>query len=147
MPKFRIITVGKPKLAYAKLGAEEYLGRLKHMLPVEWKTVKAGAQKDEGEQLLKASEGWHRVVLDERGRSWGSRELASILEDWDMNAVKEVAILIGGAEGHGPALKAKADVLWSLGKATLQHELALVVLLEQLYRAQTIRRGEPYHRD
>jgi 23S rRNA (pseudouridine1915-N3)-methyltransferase len=63
-----------------------------------------------------------------------------------MEGVKRVAFLIGGADGHEPATRAAADAVWALGRLTLQHELALVVLLEQLYRIQTIKRGEPYHR-
>jgi 23S rRNA (pseudouridine1915-N3)-methyltransferase len=64
-----------------------------------------------------------------------------------MRGVKNIALLIGGADGHADELKNAADWTWSLGKLTLQHELALVVLLEQIYRAFTIKAGQPYHRD
>jgi 23S rRNA (pseudouridine1915-N3)-methyltransferase len=60
--------------------------------------------------------------------------------------IKEVSFLIGGADGHDPAVRHAADLVWALSPLTLQHELALVVLLEQLYRAYSIKRGEPYHR-
>ncbi|MEM7144285.1 MAG: 23S rRNA (pseudouridine(1915)-N(3))-methyltransferase RlmH [Verrucomicrobiota bacterium] len=60
--------------------------------------------------------------------------------------VKEVALLIGGADGVGDEVRSAADELWAFGKATLQNELALVVALEQVYRVYTLKRGEPYHR-
>jgi 23S rRNA (pseudouridine1915-N3)-methyltransferase len=63
-----------------------------------------------------------------------------------MNAVKKVAILIGGADGHTPELRRSADHVIALSGFTLQHELALVVLLEQIYRVHTVLRREPYHR-
>ncbi|MGE9269861.1 MAG: 23S rRNA (pseudouridine(1915)-N(3))-methyltransferase RlmH, partial [Verrucomicrobiales bacterium] len=74
--------------------------------------------------------------------------------DWDhcfekleMNgAIKTVSFLIGASDGHTASLRTQVDKVWCLSKLTLQHELALVVLLEQLYRVATIRRGEPYHR-
>jgi 23S rRNA (pseudouridine1915-N3)-methyltransferase len=61
--------------------------------------------------------------------------------------VKSVALLIGGADGHGPELRSRADWVWSLGRLTFQHELALVLVVEQLYRAYAIKGGLPYHRD
>jgi 23S rRNA (pseudouridine1915-N3)-methyltransferase len=145
--KLLVISVGKPKLAYAKSGVEEYLGRLQHYLSVEWKQVKEGTQEQEGERLLAASDGCFRVILDERGDSITSKTLTTKFEKWERQAIKTVAFLIGGANGHLPTLREKADWLWSLSPLTMQHELALTVMLEQLYRAQTIRRGEPYHRE
>jgi 23S rRNA (pseudouridine1915-N3)-methyltransferase len=145
--KLLVVSVGKPRLAYAKSGAEEYLSRLKHYLPVEWKQVREGTREQESERLLAASESCFRVMLDERGDKITSKALTANFEKWERQAVKTVAFLIGGANGHLPALREHADWLWSLSPLTLQHELALTVLLEQLYRAQTIRRGEPYHRE
>jgi 23S rRNA (pseudouridine1915-N3)-methyltransferase len=147
MPNLYIITIGKPRLSYARAGITEYLQRLSHYGRVHAKTFPEGSVEEEGKRLLDASVGMFRVILDERGKSCRSRELARKLEDWDLRAVKDVAFLIGGANGHAPEIKEKADWLFSLATLTFQHELALVVLLEQLYRAQTIRRGEPYHRE
>jgi 23S rRNA (pseudouridine1915-N3)-methyltransferase len=144
--KLLIVSVGKPKLFYARSGAEEYLSRLKHYLPVEWKQVREGAQQQESERLAAASKDCFRVILDEHGDQTSSKSLAANFEKWERQAVKTIAFLIGGANGHHPALREKASWIWSLSPLTLQHELALTVLLEQLYRAQTIRRGEPYHR-
>ncbi len=145
--KILVISVGKPGLAYARAGVAEYLGRMRPAGSIQWLAVKAGDRETEGQRLLAAAEGMVRVVLDQRGEPWTSRGLAEKIGGWEMRAVKGVAFLVGGAGGHDPAVRAAADHHWSLGSVTMQHELALVVLLEQLYRAQTIRRGEPYHRD
>jgi 23S rRNA (pseudouridine1915-N3)-methyltransferase len=86
------------------------------------------------------------VVLHEHGTPLTSRQLAAKLDQWQQ-AARPVAVIIGGADGHDQSLLEAADFHWSLGPLTLQHELALVVALEQLYRARTILAGHPYHRD
>jgi len=96
---------------------------------------------------LDRSEGMFRVALDERGAEIGSRALAQRISEWEMTAKRDVALLIGGADGHTAEVRQAAGWVWSLSQLTLQHELALVVLLEQLYRAYTIKAGTPYHRD
>ena len=145
--RYLICTVGKPKLEYARLAAQEYLGRLKRYARVEWVWVKEGQPDQEGERLLAASQGMLRVVLDQRGLLADTQTLNQKLDRWELQAEKAVAFLIGGADGHTDPVRAQADWTFSLSGLTLQHELALVVLLEQLYRVQTIRRGEPYHRE
>ena len=144
--KWRLLTVGKPALAYAKAGREEYLGRLAKFAPVEHLTVKTSDKKRESADLLARSEGCFRVVLDQRGHTLSSREFSAKIAQWQEEA-RDVAFLIGGADGHDQSLLHQADFRWSLGPLTLQHELALVVALEQLYRARTILAGHPYHRD
>ncbi|MDR2462364.1 MAG: 23S rRNA (pseudouridine(1915)-N(3))-methyltransferase RlmH [Verrucomicrobiales bacterium] len=144
--KLLIVSVGKPRLSYAKSGAAEYLARLKRYFPVEWKQVREGSCAQESERLLTVSDGCLRVALDERGELVASKTLAVKFEQWERRVVKAVAFLIGGADGHASVVRERADWLWSLSPLTLQHELALTVMLEQLYRAQTIRRGQPYHR-
>lgn len=144
--KLRVLTVGKPALAYARAGRDEYLGRLAKFAPLEQITIKASDRARESAELLERSDGCFRVVLDEHGKQLGSRELAAKLDQW-RQAARPVALIIGGAAGHDKLLLDSADFLWSLGMLTLQHELALVVALEQLYRAQTILAGHPYHRD
>ncbi len=145
--RWHIITVGKPKLAYARLGAEEYLGRIQPMARVTMMHVKASNAAMESAALIERSKGMFRIVLDERGDRINSRQLASRISDWEMQARSQVALLIGGADGHHDSLRAAADWTWSLSPLTLQHELALVVALEQIYRAYTIKAGLPYHRD
>ena len=144
--KWLLLTVGKPALAYAKAGREEYLARLAKFAPIEHITVKASDKTRESTDLLIRSEGCFRVVLDEQGRPVTSREFSAKIAQWQQSA-RDVAFIIGGADGHDQSLLTQADFRWSLGPLTLQHELALVVALEQLYRARTILAGHPYHRD
>ncbi|MHA3771692.1 23S rRNA (pseudouridine(1915)-N(3))-methyltransferase RlmH [Verrucomicrobiota bacterium sgz303538] len=144
---WRILAIGKPKLSFARAGIEEYASRLQPFAPVQIDYLKASGREAESTALLERSEGLFRVVLDERGAEVTSRSLADKVTSWEHSRAKGVAILIGGADGHTPELRASAGWLWSLSKLTLQHELALVVMLEQLYRAYTIKGGMPYHRD
>lgn len=144
--KLRICVIGKPKLPYARTGLAEYAQRLQRYAKLELIYLKEGSQAQEGQRLLEASEGYRRVVLDERGQLPDTLALKTRLEAWEMGAEKGVAFLIGGAEGHAQAVRDQADWLLALSRLTLQHELALVVLLEQLYRVETLKRGEPYHR-
>ncbi len=145
--RWHIITIGKPKLAFAQMGAEEYLSRLQPMTRVTMVHVKGSSSAAESAALLERSKGMFRVVLDERGDQISSRQFAARMSDWEMQSRREIALLIGGADGHAPALRDAADWTWSLSPLTLQHELALVVALEQIYRAYTIKAGLPYHRD
>ncbi len=145
--RWRLVLVGKPRLAYARDGADEYLGRLKNFAPVEVEHIKASDPAREGERLLALSEDCFRLVLDERGKLFSSRAFAAEVEKITVHPRKTCSILIGGSDGHASSVRAKADLLWSLSPMTLQHELALVVALEQLYRAHTILAGLPYHRD
>lgn len=144
--KLRICVVGKPKLGFARAGVEAYVGRLQRYTRLELIHLKEGTQAQEGQRLLEASEGYKRVVLDERGQIPDTLAFKARLEAWERGAEKGIAFLIGGAEGHAQAVRDGADWLLALSKLTLQHELALVVLLEQLYRIETLKKGEPYHR-
>ena len=143
--RLRILTIGKPKLPYAREGVAEYAGRLGKGIEIEH--LKASTSEQESEALLERSEGTLRVLLDERGTQLTSLEFAARIAQWEMQRTKTVAFLIGGADGHTDALRAVADFRFSLGKLTLQHELALILLLEQIYRARSINAGTPYHRE
>ena len=115
------------------------------------------AQKGLSGDVLKATEGkllltgiddaTKVVVLDEHGETLSSREFATYLQKWQNLGVDKVAFLIGGADGHGDQVKKRADLTVSFGRMTLPHFLMRTVLAEQLYRAQTILSGHPYHRD
>lgn len=139
-------TIGKPKLAYAREGMEEYLGRLRGFTRVEWQVHKASDQAGESTRLLDATVDRFRIVLDERGETLTSKKLAEKIVGWENSGRRRADLLIGGADGHTSAVRAEAGWCWSLGPLTLQHELATVVALEQIYRAYTINRGLPYHR-
>jgi 23S rRNA (pseudouridine1915-N3)-methyltransferase len=145
--QWRVITVGKPALPWARQGAEAYLKRLQKGGRYEWTVIKEGSPEVVESRMLAAAAGCLKVVLDERGESWRSVDLARWIEERQMEGVKRVALLIGGADGHTEGVRAAADVCWSLSRLTLQHEMALILVLEQLYRAGTILRGEPYHRE
>jgi 23S rRNA (pseudouridine1915-N3)-methyltransferase len=146
--RIRIIVAGKPALAYAKAGVDEYVKRLSRFSSHELVTVKAGGRDEVSGRLLERSQDCYRIALDERGESLGTREFSSKLEMLAARGdVKTVAFLIGAADGHNDALRASCDLLLSLSPFTLQHELALLVLLEQLYRAASLQSGSPYHRD
>ncbi len=86
------------------------------------------------------------IVLDERGANMSSLDLAAKIEGWMLNGCSEVCFLIGGADGHLPSTRDKADLLLSFGKLTLPHMLMRAVLAEQIYRVQTIISHHPYHR-
>jgi 23S rRNA (pseudouridine1915-N3)-methyltransferase len=146
--QIRLIVAGKPALAYAKAGVEEYLKRLSRMGGHELVVIKAGSQEDVSARLLERSQGCYRVALDERGLCLTTRQFADRLETLEMRGdVKTLAFLIGAADGHTPELRNQCDWVLTLSPFTLQHELALLVLLEQLYRVATLKSGSPYHRD
>ena len=104
------------------------------------------AVRQEGEALLRVSQGMIRVALSERGEQWDTRILAERLARW-RDEGRDVAFLVGGGEGLDPDLEASADTRLGLSRLTLPHELARVVLLEQLFRVESLWRGSPYHRE
>jgi 23S rRNA (pseudouridine1915-N3)-methyltransferase len=146
--QFRIIVAGKPALAHAKMAVADYLKRLTRHGGYELIIVKAGDKEAVSERLLQASAGCYRIALDERGTTPTTREFTKALDSMKMaGEVKTVAFLIGAADGHSPKLRNQCQLILSLSSMTMQHEIALVVLLEQLYRIETIHAGSPYHRD
>lgn len=141
--KLHIITIGKPKLAYAKLGWEEYLKRLGHYHTVRI-TQLADKYADDADKIVAATGTSYRVGLIIDGKQLSSRQLAAFLELRAAEA-KEVCFIIGGPDGLPSTVQAAMDFQWSLSKLTLPHDLAMVTLLETLYRASTITAGTPYH--
>lgn len=102
----------------------------------------------EGDMLLSAvPAGATLVALDETGRDLSSAEFAERLAGWRDGGVGDLAFLIGGADGLAPALRKRADLTLAFGRATWPHMMVRVLLAEQIYRAQTILAGHPYHRD
>ena len=136
--KLRVVAVGRIA-PHFKEAQEHYLKRVRGLEVLEVK--KGKTREEEGKKLLQRAKGFI-VALDERGRELTSREFANLVEKHPA-----VTFLIGGADGLSEEVKEKADLLLSLSKLTLQHDVARIVLLEQLFRAQEINRGSPYHRD
>lgn len=122
-------------------GCDEYARRLRGKLPYELIETK------HDDELLKRLPDRHRVwALDERGKELTSSELAQALKRHMDAGEQGIAFVVGGADGLPAPILARADFRWSLGRLTLPHRLARLILFEQLYRAISIVRGEPYHR-
>jgi len=103
--------------------------------------------KAEGERILRSlPDGGEVVALTRSGKKFGSRELSALLEDWALRSVPEVTFVIGGAHGLGDPVLRRSSQRLSLSSLTLPHEVARLILVEQVYRAGTICRNEPYHK-
>ena len=151
--RFRIIWTGKTRDARLRSLVEDYAERLGHFVRCELTEIKELGRTDKAgidKESKRISDGLRpasfTVVLDPEGTEWTSQELAAQLKSWEGNGVKEVAFVVGGPNGLAPALLARADTRWSLSRLTLTHEMARVLLLEQLYRAFTIVHGLPYQK-
>lgn len=154
--KIRVVAVGKMKAGYAREAVADYLARVNRYVPCEVIEVKdASGEGDaarilaaEGRRLIEASSdgGPFRVALDVRGKACSSVELARFIGDRMSYGGRDLAFLIGGPYGLEPTLRRESDSQLSLSSLTFPHELVRVLLLEQLYRALTILRGEPYHK-
>ena len=139
--KLRILAVGKIKSKPVKELAGEYASRLKHYFPFE--RIDA---KDEKAALKIVEEADHLIVCDERGLQKTSVELANLFSQFEGRRIKRIVFFIGGPEGVGVEVKKRADTLLALSKMTFPHEMAQAILLEQIYRAATILKGEAYHK-
>ncbi|HET6924234.1 MAG TPA: 23S rRNA (pseudouridine(1915)-N(3))-methyltransferase RlmH [Candidatus Saccharimonadales bacterium] len=141
--KLRIVTIGKPKLHYAQEGWEEYLPRLSRFHKV---SVSQLADKYTGDaaRILEAATGY-KVALVINGATMSSPQLAGFLREREL-AAQEVSFIIGGPEGLPSAVIEACDYRWSFGPLTFPHDLAMIILLETLYRASTINAGMPYHK-
>ncbi|MBB5351297.1 23S rRNA (pseudouridine1915-N3)-methyltransferase [Haloferula luteola] len=145
--RIRVYVAGKPALDHAKRGVDDYLKRLRRYGHVELIILKAGDSATVSAQLLARSEGHHRIALDERGEALTTQQWADVFEELEQRGeVKTLSFLIGASDGHTESLRRASNRIWQLSSLTLQHEIALVVLLEQIYRVATLRKGEPYHR-
>ncbi len=153
--RLRLIWVGKTRDAHLRALAAEYLKRLGRFARVEVAELRESAAADpracleeEGKRILGAlASDALTVLLDVSGPTqWSSRELAEQVEGWEGRSVREVAFVVGGHLGVSGEVRARAQVRWSLSRLTLTHEMARVVLAEQLYRAYTIARGLPYQK-
>lgn len=150
--RYRVVAVGRLKEQFYRAGVEHYLGRLRALAPCEVVEVregrgdKAAIQRAEGAALLAASSDYV-VALHEGGSLFRTREMARQVSELELAGISRISLLIGGAEGHDEELLAAVQARWSLSPLTFPHDLARLVLMEQLYRVESFRAGHPYHRD
>ena len=150
----RLIWVGKTKNEHLRALVDDYLGRLRRFVRSEVTELRESSARteregieDEGRRIIGAL---HRdafvVLLDVEGRDWSSTQLATEVEKWQTNGRREVAFIIGGHNGVSQEVMGRANLRWSFSRLTLTHEMARVILTEQLYRAYTIIHGLPYQK-
>ena len=152
--RLRVIWTGKTKDTRLRELQLDYEKRLSHFTRCEVVEIresagtgsKAGIAKDSRSISDRLSDGAVTVLLDPSGSDWSSKDLAAQIQRWENQGTKEVAFIVGGPHGVSPELAERAQQRWSLSRLTLTHEMARVVLLEQLYRAYTIIHGLPYQK-
>lgn len=155
--KLRIVAVGHKMPAWIEAGYQEYAKRMPpdaglDLIEIKPEKRAAGSstsriQKVEAERISAALPGQAMLVaLDEHGRQLTTTELADLLSRW-MQEGAQPCFVIGGADGLDASLKSRADLLLGLSRLTLPHGLARVMLAEQLYRAVSLLKGHPYHRE
>lgn len=154
--QIQLIAVGTRMPAWVQEGFTEYAKRLPRECALQLVEIPLGkrgknadvqrAIAEEGEKMLAALPRDCRVIaLEVEGRAWSTPQLAGELETW-LGAGRDVALLVGGPDGLSEACRQRADQAWSLSPLTLPHPLVRVLLAEQLYRAWTLYKGHPYHR-
>lgn len=153
--KIQFWSVGKVHNPIFKTAIEEYTGRIKHYFPVSWKVfppappgkaVPGGQKKQEAEAVMAALVPADILIaLVELGRQMTSINLARMIEQNALDSTRNLIFLIGGAYGLDDAVLKRSNYTWSLSKLTLPHQLARLLLAEQVYRACTIIRNEKYH--
>ena len=156
--KITLLTVGKTDKDWVKQGIDIYATRMKHYFPfsiVEIPELKNASslsedqiKTKEGELILKNIKPAEDVILlDERGREFTSVEFAKVLQDKISYIGKDIVFIIGGAYGFSDAVRQRANSKISLSKMTFSHQMVRAIFVEQLYRAFTIMKGEPYHHE
>ena len=141
---------------WVELGCAEYLKRMPREMTVEIVEIKpdkraagknaAQVQEAESKRIIEAVGRDYLIALDEHGQEVTTRQLADRMKNW-MAGGRDVALVIGGADGLHADVKTRAEWLWSLSKLTLPHGMVRVLLAEQLYRAHSVINNHPYHRE
>ena len=154
--KVTILSVGKVRQSFIKEGEQEYTKRVKDGLSLQLVELGLDApeslppaeiQEREAKELLKRLEAFDRVViLDERGKGLSSQQFSDFIAKQMNGGVRSLAFVIGGAFGFSEKVRQRADLVLSLSTLTMPHQLARLVLVEQLYRAHTILKGIAYHK-
>lgn len=141
--KIHIITIGQPKLAYARDGFDEYIGRLRHYHTV--RVTHIADKHNDADHFRQAAGDAFTVALVIDGRQYDSPELARFIEQRNQEG-REVAFLIGGPDGLPDSIISTSDLQLGFSRLTFPHDLAMLILAETLYRSSTIAAGQPYHR-
>jgi len=158
--QIRVVAVGKIKEKFLQEGIAEYEKRLRPYvklqvveLPEEKRpqpaspAIESAAIEKEGERILAAiPDGFFLISLDMKGQNWSSEELAASFGERELSGQNQLAFVIGGDLGLSPAVLSRSNLRLSLSKMTFTHPMARLLLLEQVYRAFRILRGEPYHK-
>ncbi|WP_430817740.1 23S rRNA (pseudouridine(1915)-N(3))-methyltransferase RlmH [Carboxylicivirga sp. RSCT41] len=156
--KVVLVVIGKTDEPYLKTGIDIFEKRLKHYLPYEMKVIpdlkktknlSTRQQKTmEGQLILQSFQaGDHVVLLDEKGKEFTSMEFARLIEKRMVAGLKRLVFVIGGPYGFSEEVYAKANSKISLSKMTFSHQMIRLIFVEQLYRANTILKNEPYHHE
>lgn len=151
--RYRVVAVGALKRGFVRDGCERYarlLGQVTQCEVIEVRDHSAlgpdEARRRHDAAMLALGDGL-LVALDERGALADTAALAKRIEQFDLRGDSRVTLFVGGPDGHGEELLASVHQTWSLSPLTFPHELARLILLEQLYRVETFRAGHPYHRE
>lgn len=156
--KITLLTVGKTDRDWVRQGLDIYVSRLRHYIPFvlneipELKNVSALTKEQikarEGELILKNVRPTDDLILlDEHGKEYSSTELSRVIQDKISYVCKDIVFVIGGAYGFSDAVYQRANSKLSLSKMTFSHQMVRAIFAEQLYRAFTIIKGEPYHHE
>ena len=145
--KLVIVSVGKEKDEITEDLSRHFQTRILHYLPLEWMYISHDSTKEkEGEKILSfLKKEDYVVLLDEKGRDMKSEALAELIENRMVDSVRRMVFVIGGAYGVSEVIHTRANYTWKLSSLVFPHMLVRVILLEQLYRAMTIIKGEKYH--
>lgn len=146
--RVRLLCVGKEHTKYLDEAIAEYARRIRPMTHLDLEVVPVSDVTHETAMLLKRiAEDDYVVLLDERGILLSTHQLAERIHSLQVNSIKSLSFVVGGAHGVGAELRLRADLVWSLSTLVFPHELARLVVIEQLYRAHDILRGGKYHHD
>lgn len=154
--KIQFLVVGKTEDKYIQTGLDIYLVRLKHYVPLDFKVIPelkntnsmsvTQQKQKEGELILKELESSDKVVLlDELGKEYTSVQFSQFIQQQMNSSVKRLVFVVGGSYGFSEEVYKRASIKISLSQMTFSHQMIRLLFLEQLYRAYTIIKGEPYH--
>lgn len=158
--QIRVVAVGKIKEKFLQDGIAEFEKRLRPYVKLQLieiadekrplsapPSLESAAMDKEGERILQVlPENSFVIALDVKGQAWSSVELSGAFREWELTGNNQLAFVIGGDLGLSPAVLSRSNLRLSLSKMTFTHPMARLLLLEQVYRAFRILRGEPYHK-